>query len=589
MILSTLLSGPRPPARPRGARRSIENPNVPLSSKNIVAFLRGGIGTDAGIAVDERTALMYSAVMSAVRIISESVAVLPIKVFRRLPQGGKQVQPQHPAHRLIHDQPNPDMTPATFKETITGHLLTWGNGFALIRRDDGGNVRELWPLRPDQTQAQRLETTGELRIVATVDSVAERRRLGLRNRVTMLDPMEVLHIPGLGFDGLTGYSPIGMARQAIGIALAAEQFSARFYKNGAWMGGVLEHPDLLGDEALDHLDESIKSKHSGAVNAFNPLILEEGMKWHQVGLPGEDAMFLELRKFQKREIASLYRIPPHLMADLEKGASFASLEQQSLDFVKHTLAIWLTKWEEECTRKLTQRSDTFCEFTLDAFLRGDIKSRFEAYEKAINMGLMSINEARDRENLSPAEGGDSLFRPLNFAPINGPVDVEDGVPSNPPPDDGGSGHLDDDCPKENARSGDDLTAHIMEAQADVLDKELDRLWRVQRDRIGRYAAKTETLLERAKAFYGKHREAMVDALLIPAGAAARALAALDGHEFERRHEDACISCVSEFADGWTRTCLTYIEMAGGLPEYGLARNGRSLLSEVATAMKGATP
>ena len=202
---------------------------------------------------------------------------------------------------------------------------------------------------------------------------------------------------------------------------------------------------------------------------------------------------------------------------------------------------------------------------------------------------MTLNEVRDRENLAPADGGDSLFRPLNFAPIDGPVDVDDGTPPDPPPEEpGGSGHLDDDCPEENARSGDDLTAHIMETHAAILTKELERLWRVERDRITRYRSRPDTLQGRAETFYSKHRGAMIDALRLPIWSAARALSALEGHEFEKSQKDAYCRCLETFADGWLETSLANIK-SGTMPNPDLDSISRGFLEEVAKKMKEALP
>lgn len=387
--------------------RSYENPAVPLSGRNLALLgSAGGLESEAGPMVGEGSALTYSAVFACVRVLAEGVGVLPLAMYRQKGPEEREEAQDHPAHQLLHVQPNPEQTPAVFKETLQGHLGTWGNAYARIEWDGRGEPKALWPLEPSVTRAQRLLGSYQLRYTTV-----------WRGKQLVLDPAEVLHVPGLGFDGVTGYSPVGLLRNAVGIGLAAEQFTSRFYRNGAWFSGFFEHPDQLEDEAHKHVQESLHKAHAGAANAFRPLILEEGMKWHQVTLPGEDALFLSLRKLQRREVAACYRVPPHMIADLEGGASYSSIEQMSLDFVTYSLAVWLAKWEQECTRKLQLAPSYYARFNLDALLRADTAGRYGAYKVGREGGWLSANDVRRRENMKPIEGGDTYLEPRNAAPL----------------------------------------------------------------------------------------------------------------------------------------------------------------------------
>jgi len=219
----------------------------------------------------------------------------------------------------------------------------------------------------------------------------------------------VLHIPGLGFDGLIGYSPIAMAKNAIGLAIATEEYGAKFFANGAAPSGVLEHPGTIKDPI--RVKESWNSAYQGSANAHKIAVLEEGMKYTPIGIAPEQAQFLETRKFQIDEIARIFRVPPHMLADLEKS-SFSNIEQQSLEFVKYTLDPWVVRWEQSMCRVLfseSEKSSYFIKFNVDGLLRGDYASRMSGYATARQNGWMSTNDIRELENLdriSPDLGGD---------------------------------------------------------------------------------------------------------------------------------------------------------------------------------------
>lgn len=357
----------------------------------------------AGRSVTPNTAMQASAVFACVRVIAESIASLPLFVYRATKEG-KEKAYDHPAFYVLHDLANEEMTSFTFRETMMTHLLLWGNAYAEIEYDRMGNVKGLWPLRPDNVFPER-DPQGKLQY-----------RVLLPDRTGAILPKErVLHIPGLSFDGIVGMSPIAMAREAIGLSLAAEEFGARFFGNGAKPGGVLEHPGKLSKEAVERLRDSWNKMHQGLTNQHRIAILEEGMTYKQIGIPPEDAQFLQTRKFQLEEIARIFRVPLHLIQDLEH-ATFSNIEHQSIDFVVHTIRPWVVRWEQALNWKLFGTSTKFfAEFNVDGLLRGDIKSRYEAYAIARQWGFMSVNEIRSLENLNKVPNGDIYLQPLNMA------------------------------------------------------------------------------------------------------------------------------------------------------------------------------
>lgn len=364
--------------------------------------------TSAGKAVNEHTAMQMTAVYSCVRILSETLAGLPLHVYRYNDSGGKEKYLKHPLYKLLHDEPNPEMTSFAFRETLMSHLLLWGNAYAQIIRNARGEVIALYPLMPNKMTVDR-DSKGRLFYLYSRTS-DDAPTLGDDSQV-YLSPSEVLHIPGLGFDGLIGYSPIAMAKNAVGLAIATEEYGAKFFANGAAPGGVLEHPGTIKDP--QKVKESWNAAYQGSQNAHRVAVLEEGMKYQPIGISPEQAQFLETRKFQINEIARIFRVPPHMLADLEKS-SFSNIEQQSLEFVKYTLDPWVVRREQSMCRALLMESEkpiVFIKFNVDGLLRGDYVSRMSGYATARQNGWMSANDIRELENLDriPAEFGGDLY------------------------------------------------------------------------------------------------------------------------------------------------------------------------------------
>jgi HK97 family phage portal protein len=368
--------------------------------------------TTSGKVVNERTAMQTTAVYACVRILSESVAGLPIHVYRHRTDGSKERYTQHPLYYLLHNEPNPEMTSFVFRETLMSHLLLWGNAYAQVVRNGRGQPIALYPLLPDKVEVDR-NRNGEL-IYTYHPDADEGKTVALRKD-------EVLHIPGLGFDGLIGYSPIAMAKNAIGMSLATEEYGATFFANGANPGGVLEHPGVIKD--IQRVKDSWNSAYQGSSNAHRVAVLEEGMKFSPIGIPPEQAQFLETRKFQINEIARIFRVPPHMVGDLEKS-SFSNIEQQSLEFVKYTLDPWVVRWEQSLQQSLilpTEKSSVFIKFNVDGLLRGDYQSRMNGYSVGRQNGWMSANDIRELEDMNripTEEGGDLYLVNGNMLPLN---------------------------------------------------------------------------------------------------------------------------------------------------------------------------
>ncbi len=370
------------------------------------SFLFGN--SSSGKTVNERTAMQTTAVYACVRILAETIASLPLHTYKYTDRG-KDKALEHPLYYLLHDAPNPEMTSFVFRETLMGHLLLWGNSYSQIIRDGRGRVIALYPLLPDRMTVDRNDS-GEIYYIYNKDG-----------QINYLRDYEVLHIPGLGFDGLIGYSPIAMAKNAVGMAIATEEYGAKFFANGANPGGVLEHPGVVKDPA--RVRESWNAVYQGSSNAHRIAVLEEGMKFTSIGIPPNEAQFLETRKFQIEEICRIFRVPPHLVADLEK-ATFSNIEHQSISFIDNTIIPWVSRIEQSMQKALFSDSEKkmyFVKFNLNGRLRGDAASRAAFYQIMRQNGIMSANDIRELEemNLIPDElGGNKYLVNGNFVDMS---------------------------------------------------------------------------------------------------------------------------------------------------------------------------
>ena len=397
-------------------RRSLENPGTPLYDDASWEFTDNGAKTWSGNAVNAATALGNAAFFAGVRFISETIGSLPLRLMRH-EDGKREPATTHPLYRVMTVAPNPLMSPMVFREILTSHMITWGNAYSEIKRNGRGDISELWPLLPDRTQ----KVTGKSGSVFYETTLPD-------GKVQRLPLSSVLHIPAFGYDGLTGYSVVTLARQGIGLALAAEESGGKFYGNGMRPSGILVHPNHISEEAQDRLRGQVTSQVGGLSKAQRLLILEEGLSYTQLGLPPGDAQFLETRQFQVIEIARWLNLPPHILKDLT-NATYSNIEQQSLELVIHSLRPWFTRWEQHCALQLLRKDEqSKFQFKIEdrALLRGDTEQRSAYYQARFNTGSMTPNEIRELEDQNPMDGGDRAF--IHSAYI--PVDMVDEVLAN---------------------------------------------------------------------------------------------------------------------------------------------------------------
>jgi HK97 family phage portal protein len=388
------------------------DPTVP-DDHDVIREAASGLSsiyTGRSVTVDK--ALGFVPVLAAIRIISETVASLPLQVFQRLDRG-KRAAPEHRLYSLLHDQANPEMTSFVWREVSQSHIEAWGNAYSEIEFDTDGFPLYLWPLRPDRMQVLRQD--GRLVYLYTTPD-------GQRNR---LERRQVFHVPGLGFDGRIGYSPIHMARQAIAIGMAAEEFAGRFYANDARPGIAIKlGPDYdYDDEAKRRLAESFDATHAGLGNKHRTAVLDEGMSLEEIGFAADDAQLIEQQKWSIPTTSRIFNLSPHMLHDLEK-ATYSNIEEQGINVTTYQFRPRLVRWEQQIKMQLLE-GDTrhFAEFNVDGLLRGKLEDRMKAYWQMFQMAAISPNEIRALENRNPVDGGDVYYHPVNIEPIDQPAPV----------------------------------------------------------------------------------------------------------------------------------------------------------------------
>lgn len=473
-----------------------------MSSSNIFDLIAAGSATHAGPSVTEDNAMRSSAVYACIRIISESIASLPLVLYKR---GGrnKDRATNHPLYPVLHDLANPAMTAFEWRELTMAHALLRGNAWSQIEYDSFGNVIELWPLNPAMMEGYEWRGDQLYWLYRNPD-----------NQVQAMNGQIIHHVKGLG-NGYLGQSPIQWAgRQAVGLSLAAEEYGSRFYSNGARPGLILRHPGKLSEGAAKRLKESFAVEHQGLSNAHRTKILEEGMDVTTIGIPNNEAQFLETRKFQVTEIARIYRVPPHMLADLDR-ATFSNIEQQSINFVTYTLTPWLVRHESAIYRDLIkpgERRNYFAKYIVEGMLRGDTLSRYQSYQLAINNTILTPNEIRELEDRNPVEGGDKLFTPMNMMELG----AEPPQPT-PAPAQGSQGHRGANWSDQSTKQTKELRASadrralinrnvrlFEDAAARVVKRESSAIRKAAKSKLGtRDAAGFESWLE---GFYKQLRE-----------------------------------------------------------------------------------
>jgi len=358
----------------------------------------------SGVKVDEKTSVGLTAVWASVRLLSETIASLPLNVYKKEANGSKHVDDSNPINDLISIAPSPNYTSYTWRETMMNSLLLFGNAYACIHRNGGAkpvgleflNPKEVEPFISDQDNLIYYNYKGEIKAAA-----------------------EMLHIVGFSFDGVLGKSPIQACKDAVGIGLASQEFGSNFFGQGANLSGVLEHPGRLSDEAADRLRVSWNERFAGIHNSHQTAILEEGVKFSAIGMPLADAQFIETRRFSVEEVARIFRVPPHMIGDLSRS-TYSNIEQQSMDYARYSLQPYLVNWEQELNRKLlsdNERKNLYFKFKTTELLRADANSRADYYRKLFEVGALSPNEIRSMEDMNAIQDGDEHFVPLNLGQV----------------------------------------------------------------------------------------------------------------------------------------------------------------------------
>jgi len=388
--------------------------NLTTPNKWLINLI-GGNETYSGENVDTATAMNIAAVYACVRILSNHVAMLPLQLFQETRGKKKRIQ-NHPISKLIETRPNPYMTPFQFKQTMESHRQLYGNAYAEIEWSKTGYPKALWILNPLTTK-----------VVMEKDSHGNLKRYLIQTtlvngKVVNLPYTSVLHIRGLSTNGITGKSPIDVARETIGIQIAGQKFTGKFYANGTMSSGVLKVPQSLKPEAKAIIRQEWEKFNNGLDNSHRVAILDAGLDYQSLGIKQCDAQYIETQKFSIAEIARIFNVPPHMLADLER-ATFSNIEQQSLEFVRDTLSPLLISWEQELQYQLFTEDEIdtkryYFKFNLNSLLRGDSTNRAAYYKEMINLGIYSINEVRELEDKDKIKNGDKHYMSLNYIDID---------------------------------------------------------------------------------------------------------------------------------------------------------------------------
>lgn len=378
---------------------------MPISSASVLEFIGGEKATDAGVTVTEKKALGIMSVWRSVNLIAGTSAALPLHAFKMTPNGTREQLTSGRAFELL-DQPHPDMTPFELWEMVYAHIALWGNAYLRKVRSpaSGTMAAQFWPIHPARVKAGRTSQRGTK--VYEVDGGKE-----------VHTDETILHIPGFGYDGICGVSPVRAARQGLGLALAAEAFGAKLFGNGSLATGILQTEQRLTPDQADVIHKRWRDKVSGLNRAHETIVVDAGAKFHQLSIPPEDAQFLQSRSFQVTEVARMFGIPPHMLMDTEKSTSWGTgIEQQTIGFAVYTLRPWLTRVEQRLTREIKPQA-AYARYSLEGLLRGDSAQRASFYRAMWEIGALSSNEIRALEERGPVDGGDTYYRPLNMGEL----------------------------------------------------------------------------------------------------------------------------------------------------------------------------
>lgn len=383
-----------------------------INDPNLWPSLVQQILSKSGQTVNADTALKSSTVLACVKVLAESIASLPLMLYKRTGNGGKDIADNHSLYFLLHDMPNPDMTSFEIREMLVGHIALRGNSYCFKEMTEGGEIISLWPLHPAFMDVKKDK-----------NGITYKYHDPITHKEQIIPSDFIWHIRGLSSDGVTGLSPVTLAREAIGLSLSQEEYASAFFNNYGQPGGVLEHPGTMQPEQIERLKEQWMKSHTGT-NAFRPAVLTGGLKWVSVGLKNTDAQFLESRNFSIQDICRIFRVPSVLVQHPDGASTYASAEQFFLSFVTHTIRPWAERIEQSISRCLLSKKESkkyFAELKLDSLLRGDIGSRYAAYQIGLQNGFLCVNDIRALENMNPvpdADGGNDYFKPLNIGKLN---------------------------------------------------------------------------------------------------------------------------------------------------------------------------
>jgi HK97 family phage portal protein len=460
----------------------------------------GGHPTASGQTMTERTAMQLLPVYCAVGLISDTIAGSALKLWKKLQPNGREEADDHPLYPILASQPNEEMTAVTFWETLVGHLLLWGNMYGEIERNGAGQVVAIWPLRPDRTFPRRRQDAsgkelGPLYYVARSSAGPE----------VELKAENVFHVLGYSYDGLRGLSPVALARESLGLSMATQDYGARFFGNDARPGGVLETPQKMKNEAAKRLKQSWEEAHRGGAQAHRTALLESGVTWKAMGMPNEDAQFLETRQFQIQEVARMFHVPPHMLMEMS-SSTFSNIEHQAIEFVKHACVPWACRIEQEIARKLLTPAEALVYYAHHDFkkqMRGDLKSRYEAHQISWTNGWRSADDIGEEENWNPQPDsqGATYFVPVTQQPVDRAINPPDPpapihiLPGGAPPPAKGGKAKGKVPPKQRA----EVLRQVALAYAPAIQHVLDRLERKEKA-VAERMANLSTSLKRADAW-----------------------------------------------------------------------------------------
>lgn len=503
-IRSWITGQPAPEPAPEKRSLTVES----VWGKEWADMMRADV--TAGEVVTADTALTLAAVWNAAHLIATvGVGTVPLKVYRNSDTGPQEAK-DHPLYALLATSPNPMMTSAVFRRTLQYHILFWGNGYAEIEYNRRGDPIALWPMLPDRTEPFITQVNGQSQL---------KYRYTSGHRQVVLDATEVFHVPGLGFDGLKGYSVIHTARQSLGLSLAAEKFGASFFGNGAYPGIILKHPGVLEDNGAK-LRETFYGTHQGASRANRVFVAEEGMTVEKMTIEPNDAQFLETRRFTVEEVARWFNVPPNKLKDMGR-ATWSNVEQMNIEFVTESLRPWYVLWEQECDRKLIslrQTGQLYTRFVPEGLLRGDIQTRYTAYSVGRQWGWLSVNDIRKKEDMStlPPEIGDVYLAPVNMVDAKNLSKMQP-AGATPPPDGASS--------QASAPPWPTPTPALIAAVRDLALTDLQKVVRIEATEARKHAAKSGKVSAWMQEFYTPTYEARMVQTLTPI---ARAVAAVLG-------------------------------------------------------------